>query len=156
MSEEMNWKAHAELHKNIGTLGMSEPYDLTKIGPVLSLEPVVIQMTDYADFSVFYTGAVVHIDHSKRYPYMSDSRTQFQFARHILRKITRPMTAHEIAMLPRGTAFVGNDASEVFCPAIVMLSVDAIEIGGYMISEYCGYRLPNETEILPFTTEESK
>jgi hypothetical protein len=133
-----------------------KPYDLTKNGPVLSLTPVVVQMTDYADFSVFYTGAVVCIDTKKRYPYMGDRQVAFQFARHIPRKTTRPMTAQEIAMLPRGTAFVHGNNWRMYNPVIIDCTDGTMCIGNEDSLQFNGYILPTETEVRPFTTEESK
>ena len=136
-----------------------KPYDLTKEGPVLSLEPVVVQLTDYADFSEFYTRPIVCINTKKQYPYMGDMQVAFQFARHIPTKTTRQMTVEEIAMLPRGTAFVHKACAAwkeycVYSPVIKDYA-DIIQIEGVGIADYVGHRLPGSTEILPFTKEET-
>ena len=63
---------------------------------------------------------------------------------------TRPMTAYEIAMLPRGTAFVRVNHS-TYNPRIYCLpSTGEMQIDGSDLSNYSGYILPTETELRKF------
>lgn len=149
------------LQKEEGAMEEKKPYDLTREGPVLSLEPVVVEcsMSDAyvgrAGYLVFVgRGINKYLVYHKDNP-SADNTLWWKSVRHITPKRTRDMTADEIAMLPRGTAFIGNDAAEMFCATITAHAEDygAITIDGYMISEYAGYRLPGETEIRNFEVE---
>ena len=76
----------------------------------------------------------------------------------IIRKktTTRPMTAKEIAMLPRGTAFIFG--KEVFYnPGIYVDGSGNVRVLGTRLLSYKGYRLPtdpDDSEPRPFTVEE--
>ena len=67
---------------------------------------------------------------------------------------TGPMTASEIAMLPRGTAFVTSFGGTIYSPRILLEETGEIRIGEYGIDDITGYRLPGETEIRKFEVEE--
>ncbi|MCP4393212.1 MAG: hypothetical protein GY804_02940 [Alphaproteobacteria bacterium] len=76
---------------------------------------------------------------------------------------TRPMTAQEIAMLPRGTAFVYKDTESqkkavVYNP-FVSYGARVLEVGNMTLinssslADFDGYQLPNEEEVRAFTVE---
>jgi len=74
--------------------------------------------------------------------------------RQIPEKKTRPMTAQEIAMLPRGTAFIHNNKLAWYNPVIIGEESAPAYIDGINVNRFKGYRLPNETEISKFEVEE--
>ncbi len=69
------------------------------------------------------------------------------------------MTAQEIALLPRGTAFV-LQGCEIYNPIIsrtneiAHILVTSTHGVVWNIAEFGGYRLPNETEIRKFEATE--
>ena len=76
----------------------------------------------------------------------------------ILRKVEpvkkmRPMTAEEIACLPRGTAFVRPGVDSVYNPVINWHADGTMAIQGCHLNSFKGYRLTGETTIRPFTVE---
>lgn len=78
---------------------------------------------------------------------------------HIVRKTTkrRPMTAKEIAMLPRGTAFI-RKGGDTYYNELVYAKNHAVYINGTLVDEYwLGYKLPTDSvddPVRPFTVEE--
>jgi len=141
---------------------MSEPYDLTRIGPVLSLEPVAVECS-MSDKYAGHTGHLVFIGSgiNKYLVYHKDNpnaatTSWWKNARHIIPERTRQMTAQEIAMLPRGTAFVHWNGWKMYNPVIIDCTDGTMCIGNEDSLQFKGYILPNETKIRPFTTEESK
>lgn len=131
-----------------------ELYDLTKIGSVLSLEPVYVE---YGPSAKNHRGRLVHIyeSHYPRYGIITDDGVFMRFTnvKHITPKRTRAMTADEIAMLPRGTAFVTAFGCTIYSPRILLEENGEIRIGEYGIDDV-KYRLPGETEIRKFEVEE--
>jgi len=67
---------------------------------------------------------------------------------------TNQMAAFEIAMLPRGTAFVTSFGGTIYSPRILLEETGEIRIGEYGIDDITGYRLPGETEIRKFEVDE--
>lgn len=69
---------------------------------------------------------------------------------------TRKMTCYELAMLPRGTAFINACDVEFYNPKITSptLRSENASIESALITQWKGYRLPGETEIKPFITNE--
>jgi len=64
----------------------------------------------------------------------------------------RPMTAQEIAMLPRGTGFSYDFGLFIYNP-VVMEDMSIITIDKNDVSDFNGYILPNETELRKFEAE---
>jgi hypothetical protein len=60
-------------------------------------------------------------------------------------KKMRPMTAKEIAMLPRGTAFIFSSGDRIYNPLSQALT-DGIHIGEYSIRAFSGYLLPTDPD----------
>ncbi len=64
-----------------------------------------------------------------------------------------PMTAKELALLPRGTAFVHGNGWKMYNPQIIDCTDGTLCIGTEDDSQFVGYRLPGSTDIIPFTKE---
>jgi len=58
-------------------------------------------------------------------------------------KKMRPMTAKEIAMLPRGTCVISVDGDRIYTPTI---RSNEIYLSGYHISVFSGYLLPTDPD----------
>ena len=65
----------------------------------------------------------------------------------------RDMTAQEVAMLPRGTAFVHITGNTYYNPTVSAYNW-GLEIDWCNINEFSGYILPNETELREFKVED--
>jgi len=73
---------------------------------------------------------------------------------------TRPMTAMEISMLPRGTAFIPHENGpmtygDLYNPSVQTNPKGLLYLDEFYIDDLKGYRKPGETEILPFTVDAS-
>ena len=69
-------------------------------------------------------------------------------------KTTRQMTAHEIAMLPRGTAFIRKDTEcDFYNPSIHERYCEIVFTGVCGIEDCLGYRLPGTTDIRKFEVD---
>jgi hypothetical protein len=138
-------------------------YDLTKVGPVLSLTPVVIFVGEsnrearlisifYSSLGSGYTYGVIYADES----YGRVSNVRHEIAPPVPKTV--PMTAYEIAMLPRGTAFIYDFRGEhrpyynlVICENQNCFYGVPTGVGGVPFDKMVGYRLSGSTEIMPFT-----
>lgn len=143
-------------------------YDLTKTGPVLSLEPVMVMVTDL-EFDTWHGPyELVYIDHSDTlfpcYVYDHGTIIQYAFAKLYKKpeKKTRPMTASEIAQLARDGArfyFGGHREgceSWIYNPVINSEGIWTVNTDGtiksVLFSNLKGYRLGDD-EIRPFEIE---
>lgn len=150
-----------------GTVKEKKPYPLDKVGPVLSLTPVIVEVNNHGcdgkwkqkTLAAIYKTSIY--SETPRFVFCTVEESgmyAWDHCRHIPPvpvKNVRPMTAQEIVMLPRGTAFVTEFNCTIYCPRILQEETGEIRIGEYGIEDVKGYRLPGTTEILPLTVEET-
>lgn len=126
--------------------------DLSKLEPC--------EYREYNQDSPWCVGAYLATDDSEDIDFhhlilKSDKcATEWVFeVRPIQEKKTRPMTAQEIAMLPRGTAFVNGDGDEVYNTSVVGYSDGSVWFEFDEAMTFKGYILPNKTELRKFEVE---
>jgi len=78
------------------------------------------------------------------------NRSHYRIKQLSLVKRSRPMTAQEIAMLPRGTAFIGDNGMKFYSPRTSECTSGVARIHGVDVELWEGYTLPGETGLRKF------
>jgi hypothetical protein len=167
MTEEYKKEREAKMSKEDEVM---PKYDLTKEGPVLSLEPVLVEVSDdNIEFEGPYM--LVYIDDAEiKYCVVgADDNVYgdwYKYAKHYEpiptpTPKTVPMGYSDIVQLVKNGCFFHCKHSDypTFNPSVEYLNVDHMDyqtcINSSAISSFKGYSVTEKSEVLPFTKEVS-